>query len=350
MTTPTLSDVANHGNLVIAHANAKRGKTHYKAVKSFEKKQTELLKELEERLFSGTYRTSKYKLKIIQDSGKERLIAKLPYFPDRVAHWAIMLQLEPIFLEQFSPRSHAAIPNRGIHSALYQTREVMLKHPELKYCLKLDIRKYFPHIDHEILKEKVRGLTSDPSLLELLDENIDSYTEGVPIGNYTSQYWANYYLTELDNWLTARGILHIRYMDDIVIFGKTAAELHELRKEIAVFLSERLKLEIKDNWQIFPVKVRGVDFAGYRAYPNRVLVRKSTFKRMRRKLALARRHLDAGQFGQRDQSRIASYVGWLKFCTPKVRVGLFKKYVVPLLEDLPPGYEKFTAKLYKNME
>lgn len=350
MTTPKLSDVANYGNLVIAHANAKRGKTHYKAVKSFERHQTELLKKLEQDLFSGKYKTSRYKIKIIQDSGKERTIAKLPYYPDRVVHWAVMLQLEPVFLSKFSPRSHAAIPNKGIHSALFQTREVMLNHPELAYCLKIDIRKYFPHINHEILKRKARELVTEPELLSLLDENIDSYEEGVPIGNYTSQYWANYYLTELDNWLTARGILHIRYMDDIVIFGKTAAELHELRKEITVFLSERLKLEIKDNWQIFPVKVRGVDFAGYRAYPNRTLLRKSTFKRMRRKLAAVRRNLDAGHFGQRDQSRIASYVGWLKFCTPKVRSGLFDKYVVPLLEDLPPGYEKFTAKLYKNME
>ena len=345
----TLADVANHGNLVVAHANAKRGKTHYRAVKTFERSKNELLHKLEESILSGTYHTSPYKNRIIDDSGKERLISKLPYYPDRIAHWSLMMQLEPEFMDQFSKRSHAAIPGRGIHTALYQTRNILLRRPDqAAYCLKLDIRKYFQSVDHDVLKMKIRKLTEDELLLRHMDELIDSFSQGLPIGNYPSQYFANYYLTGFDNWLESKGVLFVRYMDDVSIFGPTTEYLRALFQEIRHYLEDGLNVQIKDNWQVFPVGVRGVDFVGYRVFPNRVLIRKSTLKRMRRRLATVRKHVEAGMFSGSDRSCLASYTGWVRYCTPKVRSGLFNSHVKPILDQIPDN-AKFKEKIYKQV-
>lgn len=339
---PTLEAVSNPGNLLVAHANAKRGKTHYNAVKEFEKRKTELLLKISEDLATGKYKTSAYRNKTIVDSGKERLISKLPYCPDRIVHWALMLQLEPVFISLFSDYSHAAITNRGIHTALKQTRGLVVRHP---FCLKIDVKKYFPHIDHEILKEACRSLTDDEELLNVIFEIIDSFPGGVPIGNYTSQYLANFYLTAFDKWLEGRGYEFCRYMDDICIFADSSEELHTLRFDIEAFLANELLLEIKKNWQVFPVEARGVDFVGYRIFPNRVILRKSTHKMMRRRLSRVLRHLQTQTFTESDRSTLAAYAGWVKYCTPKARQTIFNKYFAPCLLLMGEEERKFKSKI-----
>ena len=339
---PTLEAVANPGNLLVAHANAKRGKSHYTAVQEFEERKTELLRTLSATLKRGEYRTSEYRNKTIVDSGKLRLISKLPYFPDRIVHWAIMLQLESEFISKFSDYSHAAITNRGIHTALRQTCALVKKYP---YCLKIDVRKYFPHIDHEILKDACRELTEDAELLNLIFEIIDSFPHGVPIGNYTSQYLANYYLSDFDFWLESSGYEFCRYMDDICIYGNSSRELHALRVEIESFLSDRLHLEIKKNWQVFPVSARGVDFVGYRVFPNRVILRKSTHKMMRRRLSRVLRHLREGTFTESDRSTLAAYAGWVKYCSRTARRTIFDKYFAPCLYLMGEDEHKFKSKI-----
>ncbi len=345
--TPNLADAATYGNLLVAHANARRGKRHYDAVLKFEENQDENLHKLAHLLLSGEYRTSPYVNKVIFDSGKERTISKLPYYPDRIAHWALMMQLEPLFLAAFCNRSHAAIKGHGIHTALYQTRSFMLHYPEKsKYCLKIDIRKYFQSVDRDVLKSKTRELIEDEPLSAAIDEIIDSFPQGIPIGNYTSQYLANFYLTGFDNWLVSRGVLFVRYMDDVVIFGSSTEYLREVLKDIQQHLREELHVELKSSYQIFPTAIRGVDFVGYRIYPNRVLLRKSNFNRKRRKLAKVRKRLEAGIFTQSDQSRIASIAGDIKHCTKNVRKTLSKNYFEEIL-DLIHGNEQYKRKIKK---
>ena len=343
----SLNDVATFGNLLIAHANAKKGRTKFKAVVRFEKNKEELLGNLVKLLRSGEYRTSAYTFKIISDSGKERVIAKLPYYPDRIVHWAYMLYLEPEFMKRYSKRSHASIKGRGIHSALYQVRGMLLQHPEkTKYCFKMDVKKFFWNIDHDILKEQLRRYPFEESFLYYLDELIDSFprmdsvisgipvsrSRGVPIGNYPSQFLANDFLTDLDKMLERLGILHCRYMDDIVVFADTAANAHSYRRMIFDYLRFKLRLDVKENWQISPVAVRGVDLVGYRIYPNRVLYRKTDFQRFRRKMGKAYKHaLQYGKISSLDEARINSYAGWLKYCTPKVRRKLYYTYIDPVL-------------------
>src|SRR5690606_15310200 len=131
---------------------------------------------------------------------KERLVYRLPYFPDRITHHAIMNVLEPIFVANLTTDTYSCIKGRGIHACANAVKKALKDVPSTKYCLKLDITKFYPSVDHEILKALLRRKFKDQDLLELLDEIIDS-APGLPIGNYLSQYLANFYLSYFDHWI-----------------------------------------------------------------------------------------------------------------------------------------------------
>lgn len=136
-------------------------------------------------LLTGTYVTSKYKTFKIYEP-KERIIFSLPYYPDRIIHHAIMNILEPIWVNIFIDNTYSCIKGRGIHKLAKDLKGDLQKDREnTKYCLKLDITKFYPSIDHDILKKIIRKKIKDKLLLVLLDSIIDS-AEGVPIGNYLS--------------------------------------------------------------------------------------------------------------------------------------------------------------------
>ena len=349
--TAKIEDVASYGNLLLAHANAKRGRSKYRAIQRVENNKLECLRTIQTQLLSGTYYTSEYVHKIIRERGKERLISKLPYFPDRIVHWAYMQKLNPVFLAKFSNRSYASIAGKGIHAALYHVRFLLLHYPEdTAYCLKVDMRKYFQNISHDILKVQLLEDVEEQSFLVCLNELIDSFSSspgcGLPLGNYTSQPLANRFLTSLDRWLEHKGVFHVRYMDDLVIFGKSASECHACRVELSEYLFLNFQLYLKDNWQVFPVKNRAIDFLGYLIYPNRVLIRKARFNRLRRILTRVKKTvLVTGRLTDRDRSRISSYAGWLKFCTPKAKRTIWFRYFEPVLQL--SGESKFRDKLYK---
>jgi len=289
--------------------------------------------QLQNMLIWKTYKTSEYEVFIKKDGDKEREIYKLPYFPDRICHWAIIQQVEPIFLKKLNGCTHSAIPNRGIHSAFKQLDRYMRSDKEgTKYCLKLDIEKFYPSIRHDLLKEMYRTIFKDKDLLWLIDEIIDSVegNRGVPIGNYLSQYSGNLFLAKFDRWLKEdlRLKYYIRYMDDIVILHNSKKYLHELRKIIEEYLAINLDLKIKDNWQVFPSRIRGIDFVGYRHFGDYVLLRKSTAQRLKRKMRNIMKKLDkGGKLTYSDFCSINSYKGWIKWCNG---YNLYKKWIKPL--------------------
>lgn len=289
--------------------------------------------QLQNMLIWKTYKTSEYEVFIKKDGDKEREIYKLPYFPDRICHWAIIQQVEPIFLKKLNGCTHSAIPNRGIHSAFKQLDRYMRSDKEgTKYCLKLDIEKFYPSIRHDLLKEMYRTIFEEKDLLWLIDEIIDSVegNRGVPIGNYLSQYSGNLFLAKFDRWLKEdlRLKYYIRYMDDIVILHNSKKYLHELRKIIEEYLAINLDLKIKDNWQVFPSRIRGIDFVGYRHFGDYVLLRKSTAQRLKRKMRNIMKKLDkGGKLTYSDFCSINSYKGWIKWCNG---YNLYKKWLKPL--------------------
>lgn len=353
------SKIYDIDNLRKAHQNAKKGKGWYEEVKRVDADSEAYLKTLQEMLVNHTYKTSAYEKFIKRENGKEREIFKLPYFPDRICQWAILQVIEPYLLRNMIPNTYSAILERGIHKALHDVQKAMWTDvPNCQYCLKLDVRKYYPSINHDILKAKFRRLFKDDELLWLLDEIIDSISTanienmrdiwlldedfdsetGIPIGNYLSQYCGNFYLSSFDHWIKEeKRVKHyFRYMDDIVIFGSSKEELHQLRKDIAEYFRMELKVMIKGNWQVFPSYVRGVDFVGYRIFLNYTLLRKSSCIKFKNKMVEIGKKVERGQMmNYSEWCSINSYKGWLKHCDS---YRLQKKYLSPILPDADRYY------------
>lgn len=293
-------------NLIIADAKAQKGKPNQYGVIIHNKNRESNILKLHDMLVSKTYKTSKYDIfKVFEP--KERDVYRLPYFPDRICHHAIMNVLEPIFVAVFTSDSYSCIKGRGIHKASFNLRKSLNNVDQTTYCLKLDIKKFYPNIDHSILKALLRKKFKDEDLLWLLDEIIDS-APGLPIGNYLSQYLANFYLTYFDHWIKEQlGVkYYFRYADDIVILHKDKDYLHRVLKVIEDYFDLFLKLEVKGNWQVFPVESRGIDFVGYVHFHTHVLLRKSIKQRFARMLKK-----------RKNSQSIASYNGWLKHCDSK---------------------------------
>lgn len=229
-------------NLRLADEKARKGKLHSYGVQMHDKNRDANLIALHESLKNGTFKTSKYHIFKIYEP-KEREIFRLPYYPDRILHHAVMNILEPIWVSVFNKDTYSCIKNRGIHACAKDVKRTLKHDPDgTRYCLKIDVRKFYPSIDHEILKQVVRRKIKDSRLLALLDEIIDSVPNGVPIGNYLSQYFANLYLAYFDHWLKeARGVKYYwRYADDIVILAPNKETLHFLLHEIRVYLRDNL--------------------------------------------------------------------------------------------------------------
>lgn len=160
-------------NLYLADKKARRNKSNRKDIKEFDQNKEESLKKLQQDLINGTYKTSEYNTFIIREP-KERLIFRLPYYPDRIVHHAVMNIMEPIWVSIFIKDTYSCIKHRGIHEALHNVKEALKDVDNTTYCLKLDIRKFYPSIDHEVLKSIIRKKIKDWKLLQLLDEIIDS--------------------------------------------------------------------------------------------------------------------------------------------------------------------------------
>ncbi len=317
-------------NLRLAHKKARRGKTWYKDVIMVDSDPDKYLYQLQDMLKNKTYKTSNYQHFEITDKGKKRIISKLPYYPDRICQWAIMLQIEKVFVNHFIYDTYASIPTKGIHLAQGRIKRALAKDPDgTKYCLQFDIKQYFPNIDHMLLKQLLRKKFKDKDLLWLIDEIIDSVDDGLPIGNYLSQYMANYYLSWFDHWAKEDLQLryYYRYMDDIVILGKNKRSLHRLKLMMEEYLKIELNLAMKGNWQIYNVSIRGIDFAGYRLFRGYVLLRKRIAKNIKSKV----RSIMKGPTQEADVNSIMSYCGWLCYCNGH---NFVVKHILPAIRRL----------------
>jgi hypothetical protein len=293
-------------NLRLADSKAQKGKQAQPSVIEHNKNAELNLQLLHNMLRDKQYRTSEYTRFIIYEP-KEREIFRLPYFPDRIAHHAIMNILESIFVDYFIAQTYSCIKKRGIHGAANAVKNALRDEVGTTYCLKLDIKKFYPSIDHDVLKTLLRNKIKDKDLLWLLDEIIDS-TEGLPIGNYLSQYFANFYLTGFDHWIKENKAIkyYFRYADDIVILSDSKPSLHRLLAEIKAYLNNNLKLQVKNNYQVFPVDKRGIDFVGYVFFHTHIRLRKSIKQNFARMMA-----------NRPNYKSIASYNGWLNYCNSK---------------------------------
>lgn len=254
---------------------------------------------------------------------KQRKII-VPTMKEQIIHHMVINILKPIFLRPMYEHSYGSIPNRGPHLAK-KTIEKWIQKDSIntKYCLKMDISKYFESISRKILKQKLADLIHDQKFLKILYLiiDIDKNETGIPIGFYTSQWFANWYLTDLDHFIKEKlgAIYYVRYMDDMVIFSSDKKQLHQFKKDIEIFLLTQLGLKLKDNWQVFKFDCikdnmhfgRDLDFMGFRFYHDRTTLRKTLIIKITRK---ARRASNKKRTTVHDARQMLSYLGWL-ICT-----------------------------------
>ena len=301
-------------NIELADERARKHKTKNWGVIKHDRNRKQQNEQLRQLLISGQYKTSEYSTFKVYEP-KERIIYRLPYFPDRVVHHAIMNILEPIWTKIFIANTYSCIKGRGIHKCKKDVEKALMSDKvNTKYCLKLDITKFYPSIDHDILKQIIRKKIKDVLLLSLLDSIIDS-ADGVPIGNYLSQFFANLYLAYFDHYVKEKLKVkyYFRYADDIVILSGSKEQLRFYLNEIRKYLST-LKLKIKSNYQIFLVDSRGIDFVGYRLYHTHTLLRKSIKKKI---FKLINKYNSNKITFTCLLDSIQSYFGWLKYCDSK---------------------------------
>ncbi len=268
-------------NLTAAHEQAKKGKSHYTAVKKTEKDVEGNIAKVREMLLNKTFTTGTYKIEDRMEGGKLRRIYKLPYYPDRIVQHALIAVIGPIFRKSLIRDTFQSLPSRGTSDARRRVQKAMTGEDTPKYALKMDIKQYYPSIDNKKLKSIIETKIKCPDTLWLID-NVLASMPGLPIGNLTSQYFGNVYLYQFDWWVkqTLKAKHYYRYCDDIIILGNTKQELRQWYKQIEIALGD-LGLTIKPDWQIYALDKQGVDFVGYVFSPNQTRIRKSIAHRFR---------------------------------------------------------------------
>jgi retron-type reverse transcriptase len=302
-------------NLYAAYLKARRGRRYDGEVLTFTARLEDELMALYRELATESYRTGEYRTFVVREP-KRREVAALP-FRDRVAHHAICNVLEPIFERSFIAHSYACRAGKGTHAGADQVtawlRRLWREGVE-PYALKADISQYFASVDHgvllDILHQKI-GCRRTLELLEMIIRGAGHNGKGIPIGNLTSQLFANIYLNELDQFVKheLRARYYLRYMDDFVILHPDKAQLNEWRDTIGTFLRVWLRLSLNQRTRVFPTG-QGIDFLGYRIWRTHRLLRKRSVRDMRRKLRRFQSQSAAGTLDlQRADASIQSWLG-----------------------------------------
>lgn len=337
--TDIYGQIYDYEGLYQSYLEARKNKRYRDDVLKFTDRLEENLIELQNEFIWETYRVGAYRPFFVYEP-KKRLVMALQ-FKDRVAQWSVYRHLNPFYDRQFIDDSYACRKGKGSHAAAdrlqYWLRRVSRK-PGEWYYLKLDISKYFYRVDHAILLEILDRRIKDERLMRLLATIINSedqafglpagvapddcpeeewlYDVGMPIGNLTSQLFANIYLNELDQHCKHNLHLHyyIRYMDDVIILHNDKRVLHQIKDEIETLLLERLHLNLNSKTAIRPVSL-GIDFVGYHIWATHRKLKKSTARRIIRNVKRMSVDLGTGVI-DRDyfMRRTASYKGILQHC------------------------------------
>lgn len=299
-----------------AYRRARRGKRDRPEILRFERDLEGELIQLQNELIWGEYRTGPYRVFHVHEP-KTRMVAALP-FRDRVVQHSLVAVLEPIWEARFIHHSYACRAGRGMHAGADQAqqwlREVQRAHGRA-YVLKADISQYFASVDRRLLLDILARRIRCDRTLALCNDILGSWSPGLPIGNLTSQLWANVYLHELDSHVKqALGVRrYMRYMDDFLVVHHDKAYLHDLRRSLTAWLHDRLGLRLNSKTQVFPVAARdgrALDFLGYRMWPTHRRLRKAAVRRMKRRLRYLQGAFARGDVGLADiRQRLDSFEG-----------------------------------------
>ncbi len=319
-------------NLWLASRKARRGKRLKNQTSEFEYNLEANLFGIQEALMCENYKFSGYREFIIKEP-KERLICAAPY-RDRVVHHAICNIIEPILDKAMIFDSYACRKSKGSHKAINRAHHFLRSS---EWVLKIDIKKYFFSIDHEILFEDINRKISDKKLLHLIDTILDTYNSkdeyyyyfdgdnlfdgirkrGLPIGNLTSQLFANYYLSSIDRFVKEKLKFekYIRYMDDCILFSNCKRQLQEAKDKIEELLfAKRLKINEK-KCQIFPVN-NGINFLGFHLYPFYKRILRQNLQRFKRRMKVMSHQFSTGKIEMKNL--LLSLNAWLGYADKEI--------------------------------
>jgi len=320
--------ITDFENIYLAFKRAAKGKRSRPDVAEFEFDLEANIFRLQDELQNETYRPGPYFNFRVYDP-KPRLISAAP-FRDRVIHHALCQVIEPIWERRFIDDSYACRVGKGTHRALNRATQFSRQYP---YVLKCDIEHFFPSIDHAIQSVEFARLIADPAVLRLCNLILDSGAgihahefaprlfpgdtlfdlarpAGLPIGNLTSQFWANVYLNPLDHFIKRelKCPAYLRYVDDFLLFAPDKASLHRWRLEIIHFL-RGLRLGLHEpEAAVFPV-VTGIPFLGWRVYPDYRRLKRRNGVAFQRRFTQMRRSLAAGKISREEMN--ASVQSWV---------------------------------------
>lgn len=293
--------------------------------------------EIQQMLLNDIYEVSPYKEEYREENGKIRHLYKLPYYPDRIIQWAILNVIRYTLESKFISTTYSSIPYKGTLKCKNKVYKDIRRDIEgTRYCLKLDIHHFYESINHDLLKSRYLEIFKDYDLLNLIFKIIDSVPEddGIPIGNFLSQYSGNLFLSPLDHLCKEelKCKYYYRYMDDIVILSNSKEFLRNCFDCIQDWCSEN-KLAIKPNYQIFPIEDRGIDYVGYRIFPEFVLLRKRIKNNLKNKHELILNKV----INDKDTIHgiYDSYDGILSHCDGH---DLSEKYLKPIKELINNDY------------
>ena len=335
-----VNQLCSWDNLLLAYRRAAKGKRGHVNVASFEHHLEDNLTALRTELLGKIYRPGSYTSFWIHEP-KRRLISAAP-FRDRVVHHALCNLIEPVFEPTFVADSYANRKGKGTHRALQRTHEFART---FRYVLQVDVRQFFPSLDHETLRAKIAGRVDDPDVLRLVDLILASgdgvldeayemaffpgddllavlRPRGLPIGNLTSQFWANVYLNAFDHFvkrgLRCRG--YVRYVDDLLFFDDEKERLWRWLDAVERRLA-LLRLTVHHGAHPRPV-TEGVPFLGFTVYPNRRRPKRRKGIHFQRRIAGLVREHDDGRCSVSDVS--ACVAGWVNHVRFGNTVGLRK--------------------------
>jgi len=340
-------DVISLSNLFAAAKAAAAGKRFRQDVAGFRLNLENEILQLQRELVEGRYMPGPYRTFTVTE-GKARLISAAP-FRDRVVHHALTRVIEPIFERRFSDDSFACRKGFGTHKAIERARKGCRKY---RYALKYDVAKYFASIDHEILKAQLARVIKCRQTLDLAGRIIDGsnrqedvacyfpgddlfapfeFRRGLPLGNQTSQFFANVYLNPLDHFVRRilKTDLYVRYVDDFVLFSDDKGQLNEKRERIAEFLCG-LRLRIHPGKSRVYRTSDGITFLGWRIFPERTRLVRENVVRFRRRLETIRESYNEGRIGLAEvRQRIRAWIAHAAFGnTWKLRQQIFDGFVI----------------------
>ncbi len=324
-----MPQIVDIDNLMLAYCKARRGKQDKQEVIAYSRDITENILDIHRRLIDESFEVGRYHYFEIFDPKKRTICAAS--FEERVVHHAVMNVCKEYFERHLIFDTYATREAKGVYAAIDRARIAMRRY---RYVAKLDVRKYFDSINHHVLKTKLSRLFKDRKLLQLFYSIIDSYhtlpCTGIPIGNLTSQYFANFYLSDLDHYIkeALRVPIYVRYMDDMLLFADSLSELKANVARVKVYLEQHLFLTLKTP-QIVNVN-RGVSFLGYALYPHRILLNRRSKVRFTKKFSTYNAMLARGEWSEvvylQHMQPLLAFVG--KAYTRNLRKRMCQSYAV----------------------